>query len=62
MDTGKWVPYFEDYKPFHHPQPKTKAEIEMEEYYGEGYYDEGYDPFPFSSDDNEDDYGDESWA
>lgn len=60
--TGKWVSYFEPYKPYHHPSPSTSADEETELRYGSGYYDSGVDPFPFSSYGGEDDYGDDSWS
>ncbi|MDD7609431.1 MAG: NusA N-terminal domain-containing protein [Spirochaetales bacterium] len=55
-------PYYEEYKPYHHPGIKTKTEEEVDREYGAGYYDAGPNPFPFDSFSDEDDYGDDSWA
>lgn len=55
-------PYYEEYKPYHHPGIKTKIEEEVDREYGAGYYDVGPNPFPFDSFSDEDDYGDDSWA
>ena len=57
-----WKPYYEEYKPFHHSQPKTKTEEEVDREYGAGYFDNGPNPFPFDNSDSEDDYGADSWA
>ena len=59
---GKWEPYFEPYKPFHHPRTVTPAEKELDDRYAEGFYDAGPNPFPFSPFDSEDDYGADSWS
>ncbi len=65
--TGKtrssgWHSYYDEYKPYHRHTPITKAEEEVDEKYGDGYFDNGPDPFPFDGSDTEDDYGDDSWA
>ena len=59
---GKLEPYFEPYKPFHHPRTVTPAEKELDDRYAEGFYDPGPNPFPFSPFDSEDDYGADSWS
>lgn len=59
---GHWTPYFEEYKPYHSHTPYTKAEEEFDKQYGNGFYESGPDPFPFSDNNSEDDYGDDSWA
>ena len=59
---GHWTPYFEEYKPYHRSTPYTKAEEEFDNQYGNGIYDMEPDPFPFSENDSEDDYGEDSWA
>ncbi len=58
---GHWT-YFEEYKPYHRSTPYTKAEEEFDNQYGNGIYDMEPDPFPFSENDSEDDYGEDSWA
>lgn len=54
-----WHSYFDNPKPYR--KELTKAEEELEKEYGQGYYDEGPDPFHFTPFESEDDYGDESW-
>ncbi len=60
--TAKLVPYYESYKPFHHPEAVTPTEKELDEKYEDGFYDAGPNPFPFSPFDSEDDYGEDSWS
>lgn len=59
---SRWHSYYEEYKPYHRRTPITKAEEEVDEEYGDGYFDNGPDPFPFDGSDTEDDYSDDSWA
>lgn len=59
---SRWHSYYEEYKPYHRRTPITKAEEEVDEEYGDGYFDNGLDPFPFDGSDTEDDYSDDSWA
>lgn len=56
------VSYSEEYKPYHHPRIKTKTEEEIDREYEDNNYDAGPNPFPFNDSEDEDDYGDDSWA
>ena len=60
--TGKWESFYEPYKPFHHSRTITPTEKEIDDKYSTGFFDPGPNPFPFSSDGAEDDYGSESWS
>ncbi len=57
-----WKPYFYEYKPWMRKSSVTPEEKKIEEKYGNGYYEEQSNPFPFEPFATEDDYGDESWA
>ena len=60
--SGKWEVFYDDYKPYHHRCSITPTEKALDRIYGSGFYDSGPNPFPFSSFNSEDDYGDESWS
>lgn len=54
--------FYEEYKPYHRSRPYTKTEKEVDDELYSLDTDSYSDPFPFYSDESEDDYGDESWA
>lgn len=57
-----WKSYYDEYKSYHRSASKASTEEEVDALYEDGYFDAGPAPFPFDTSDNEDDYGDDSWA